>query len=130
MIPKDINAPIKHLQNWRPITLLNVNYKIPSKAIAKRTEPTLTKLVHPDQTNFIRRRRIRENIRLISNVMEGTKKNSTGVLISVDFQKVSDALEWSCIQAVLKADNFCEGVLKWIHVFYTDMESAVVDNRI
>jgi len=74
LIPKDINAPIKHLQNWRPIRLLNVNYKIPSKAIAKRTEPTLTKLVHPDQTGFIRGRRIRENIRLISNVMEGTKK--------------------------------------------------------
>ena len=54
--------------------------------------------------------------------------NSNGVFISVDLRKVSDSVECSCIQAALKVDNFGEGILKWIHVFYTDMESAVVNN--
>ena len=34
LIPKEEESLLK-LQNWRPITLLNVDYKIASKAIAK-----------------------------------------------------------------------------------------------
>ena len=55
LLPKD-DAELLLLQNWRPITLLNVDHKIASKAIERRNEPMLTKLVHPDQTGFIKGR--------------------------------------------------------------------------
>ena len=42
------------LKNWRPITLLNNDYKIASKAIAKRIEAVLSCLIHTDQTGFIK----------------------------------------------------------------------------
>ena len=105
------------LYNWRPITLLNVDYKIASKAIAKRIEQLLNKLVHPDQTGIVKGRYIGENIRLISDIMEQTKKlnNYTGVLISVDFQIAFDSLEWSCIQSALEGYISGEGIVKWIH---------------
>jgi len=61
------------LSNWRPITLLNVDFKIAAKAIAKRLEPILPYLIHPDQTGFMKGRYIEENIRLISNIIEYTK---------------------------------------------------------
>ena len=53
LIPKE-DASLSLLQNWHPITLLNVDYKAASKAIAKRLEPLLPKLVQPDhdQTLF------------------------------------------------------------------------------
>ena len=61
--------------------------------------------------------------------MEQTKKiNRTGVLISVDFQKAFDSLEWSCIQSALEGYNFGEGIVKWIQLFYKDIESAVMNN--
>ena len=47
LLPKD-DAELLLLQNGRPITLLNVDFKIASKAIARRIEPMLKKLVHPD----------------------------------------------------------------------------------
>ena len=72
LLPKG-DEPLTYLYNWRPITLLNVDYKIASKAIAKRIEPILNKLVHSDQTGFVKGRYIRENIRLISDIMEQTK---------------------------------------------------------
>ena len=97
------DAELLLLHNWRPITLLNVDYKITSKAIARRIEPMLSKLVHPDQTAFIKGGYIGENIRLISDIMEQTQANNTpGILISVDFRKAFDSLEWSCIQNALK----------------------------
>ena len=51
-------------------TLLNVDFKIASKAIVKRIELTLPNLIHSDQTGFVKGRYIGENIRLISDIME------------------------------------------------------------
>ena len=69
LIPKEDSA-LNHLKNWRPITLLNVDYKIASKAIVKRMESLLPRLVHSDQTGFVKDRYIGENIRLTSDIME------------------------------------------------------------
>ena len=74
-------------------------------------------------------RYIGENIRLIANVMEQRKKfNGSGVLLSLDFQKAFDTLEWSCIHHVLKLYNFGDSLRNWVKIFYTDMESAVLNN--
>ena len=51
LIPKADSDTLK-LTNWRPITLLNVDYKIASKAIATR----IKKLIHTDQTGFMKDR--------------------------------------------------------------------------
>ena len=68
LLPKE-GSPLIELKNWRPITLLNVDYKIASKAIARRIEPMLPRLIHGDQTGFIKGRYIGENIRLINDLM-------------------------------------------------------------
>ena len=60
LIPKEEES-LLNLKNWRPITLLNVDYKIALKAIAKRMEPVLPILIHSDQTGFIKGRYIGEN---------------------------------------------------------------------
>ena len=124
------DAELLLLQNWRPITLLNVDHKIASKAIERRNEPMLTMLVHPDQTGFIKGRYVGENVRLISDIMKQTRVNNTPgtcILISVDFKKAFDSLEWSCIQSALKKFNFGDILRKWIEIFYMDIESAALN---
>ena len=37
-------------------------------------------------------------------------------------------LEWSCIHHVLKLYNFGDSLRKWVKVFYTDIESAILNN--
>ena len=62
LIPKG-DENLTELKNWRPISLLNVDYKILSKVLAKRMEKVLPKLVYSDQTGFVNGRYIGQNIR-------------------------------------------------------------------
>ena len=129
LIPK-ADSDLLDLQNWRPITLLNTDYKIASKALARRIETILPKL-EPDQTGFMKDRYILlgENLRLISDVLEYTKNEDLkGVLVSLDFRKAFDTLEWPFINSVLNHFNFGESVKWWAGIFYTDVESAVLNN--
>jgi len=72
LIPKK-DANLNSIKNWRPLTLLNCDYKIATKAIASRIKTFLPKLVSDDQTGFIRDRFIGENIRLIDSVIKFSK---------------------------------------------------------
>ena len=67
-IPKgDKNKDKKN--NWRPISLLNVIYKIGSSCIANRIKTVLPLLINEDQSGFILNRYIGDNIRLIYNLI-------------------------------------------------------------
>ena len=59
------NKDAKLLKNWRPVTLLNCDYKIASKSIANRFKKLLSKLIDHDQTGFQKNRFIGENIRFM-----------------------------------------------------------------
>ena len=87
LIPKQSkDKPI--LENLRPISLLNVNYKILTKVIAKRIENVLPTLINPDQTGYVKGRYIGENIRLIYDLIHYTDTaNQKGIAIFLDFKK-------------------------------------------
>ena len=52
------------LTNWRPITLLNISYKIYAKALQLRLQPVLTDIVSSTQSAFLPRRFILDNLLL------------------------------------------------------------------
>lgn len=94
LLPKKNKNPLL-LGNWRPISILNTDYKIAAKAIAFRIKNHLTTLIGPDQTGFIQGRYIGENIVTILEAMHYTEeKNIPGMLFCVDFEKAFDKLEW------------------------------------
>ena len=69
LIPKN-KKERSSLGNCRPISLLNTDYKIASKCIAKRIEKVLPILIANDQTGYVRGRYIGENVRLISDIID------------------------------------------------------------
>ena len=94
LIPKQ-ESSLLDFKNWRPITLLNNDYKIASKAIAKRIEADLSCLIYTEQTGFIKGRYIDYNIRLKSDLLEQSKTDKiSGILLSMDLRKAFDTLEW------------------------------------
>ena len=54
-----------YLENWRPISLTNVDAKIASKVIAARIIPVLTDIIASTQTGYVKGRFIGEAVRLI-----------------------------------------------------------------
>ena len=46
----------RDIANWRPISLINVDVKIGSKAIAKRLEDVLPRVVHHNQCAYVKDR--------------------------------------------------------------------------
>ncbi|WAR01916.1 YTX2-like protein, partial [Mya arenaria] len=42
------------LKNWRPLSILCVDYKIIAKALSNRIKPILSKIIHSDQKGFIK----------------------------------------------------------------------------
>ena len=48
----------KYIKNWRPISLLNVDVKIASKALALRLEKVLPEIIHADQYAYVKGRTI------------------------------------------------------------------------
>ena len=105
--------------------------KIAAKAIAKRLETVtvLPKLILPGQTGFLKKPYIGENIRLISDVLDLTKdQNIPGILVALDFRKAFDSLEWPFIMRTLDAFNFSSSIKRCISTFYTNIESAILNN--
>lgn len=106
LIPKKDTNP--HLiKNWRPLTLLNCNYKIATKAIANRIKSVIPQLINNDQTGFLKGRFIGENIRLIDSLINYTAQQEIpGLLLFIDFENVFDSLEWSFVNHTLQYFGF------------------------
>ena len=60
------------IENWRPISLINVDAKIISKVIALRLKKVLPNIIHHNQTGYVEDRYIGETIRSIFDIMEFT----------------------------------------------------------
>ena len=128
MIPKKDKA-LQELKNWRPITLLNCDYKIASKAIASRLKVVQQNLIDKDQTGFLKEHSIAENICLINNVISYTEtQNIPGLFLFVDFEKVFGTIEWAFVKKTLQHFGFSSSLIKWVNLFYRDIQSCVVNN--
>ena len=75
LIPKK-NKNLPLLKNWRPISLLNVDYKIATKVLALRLRKVLPSIVSDVETGYIQGRSIGENIRMISDIIHFTAEQN------------------------------------------------------
>ena len=117
------------LKNWRPISLLNTDYKLLTKCLSFRLQAVLPKIIDNDQTGFLKDRYIGENIRTISDLIEYTSlKNKPGYILLIDFEKAFDTIRWSYLYKCLNFFNFGEMFIHWVKVIYSNIESTVINN--
>ena len=117
-IPKEGKSKY-YLKNWRPITLLNVDIKIASAALANRIKPFLKNVISETQQGFIKGRYIGECTRLIFDLIEKVEEEDIpGLLLLLDFEKAFDTLEWSFINRTLNFLGFGPVFCKWIKTLH------------
>ena len=97
MIPKVGRSP-DDIKSWRPITLLNVDFKIISSAIAARLQQVVESLIDAGQTAYVKGRYIGEKTRLVLDLIHKLSKDKTaGFILSADFEAAFDSLSWEFV---------------------------------
>ena len=118
LLPKK-DKDLCSLNNWRPLTLLNTDYKIVTKAIANRIKKFLPNIIDCSQTGFIKGRYIGENIRLVQETIEKMEnEDMPGLLFFADFEKAFDSVSHKYILQCLETFNFGTDIIKWVKCFY------------
>ena len=117
------------LKNWRPISLLNSDYKIFAQIFAIRLQKVLPKLISEFQNGYLKNRYIGFNIRTIIDVINYSNKNNKDCLLTfLDFEKAFDQLDWGFINHTLKALNFGSYFIDVIKTMYKNVTSCVMNN--
>ena len=118
-----------YLENWRPISLTNVDAKIASKVIATRIVKVLPEIIHSNQTGYVSGRYIGEAARSILDIMDYTKTYEIpGLLLFIDFEKAFDSLEWNFMFKCLEVFGFGSSLTRWIETFYSNITSCIINN--
>ena len=120
---------ITDLKNWRPISLLNTDYKILAHVLAGRLQRVLPEIISKDQNAYIKNRFIGYNIRTILDVIEtSNSKKLKNIIAFLDFEKALDKLNWTFIQKSIIGFGFGPNLRKWVTIMYTDISSCVINN--
>ena len=127
--PNQIKPYHSFLKNWRPIHLLNTDYKIVAKVLANRLKNVLHHLISHCQTGFLKGRFIGENIRLALDIIDFTNLNNIpGFMVLLDFEKAFDNLNWSFIDKCLSLYNFGYSFRKWFAILYSSPMACLCNN--
>ncbi len=117
------------LKNYRPISLTNCDYKILAFVLASRLQKVMPMLVSDEQTAYIKKRFIGENIRLLEDIMQYAENNNIpGAFLFLDFEKAFDSLEWEFMFKTLDRLNFGPIFKKWIRILYVEPTALIKIN--
>ena len=113
---------------YRPITLLNTDYRLLARVLADRLQPTLQSVVSPSQTAFLKGRRSGSNILCLQLLAEGLPADSTVVAALLDFAKAYDTIDRPFLMEVLRALGVGDAYCKWVATLLSATKACAVVN--
>lgn len=128
LIPK-VEQP-STIGHFRPITCCNVVYKIISKLLANRINEVLDELISPEQSAFVRHRKMKENIMLVQELLRkyNRKRVTPRCMMKIDLFKAYDTVSWSFLQWMLSQLDFPPRFICWIMECITTPSFSVLLN--
>jgi hypothetical protein len=97
LLPKKENAT--QIQQYRPICLLNVSFKVFMKVGTNRVTGIAESVVQPTQTAFMPGRHILEGVVILhETIHEFHRKKIDGVLFNIDLKNAYDKVNWNFLQ--------------------------------
>ena len=117
------------IKNWRPLTLLNTDYKIIAKILSNRLKTVLPKIIHTDQKGFVAGRNIMDANRLLQDIIDYCDiENQEGSMIFLDQQKAFDRIEWGWVMKCLHDFKFGNIFCNWINMLLINSKTCIQTN--
>uniref|UniRef100_A0A3B5R4M7 Reverse transcriptase domain-containing protein n=1 Tax=Xiphophorus maculatus TaxID=8083 RepID=A0A3B5R4M7_XIPMA len=106
LIPKPKKDPLL-IDNWRPICLLNNDYKILAQIFAMRMKSVLNFIIDETQNGFMTQRHIANNIRLVLDLIDYADLcHDDSLILFLDFRKAFDTIEHNFVFQTLEKFGF------------------------
>lgn len=116
------------LANWRPITLLNVDFKIFTKCLAMRLVEALQEIIDGSQTGFMPGRYIGENIRTTQDIIDYCNNYGlSSIVLSVDFLKAFDHLSWKSVYMSLDLFGFSPKFIDYVKLIFKAPKTCILN---
>lgn len=119
---KELNLP----QNFRPISLLNVDVKLHAKLIANRLSSILPKLINYDQVGFVMGHQTTDATRRMLNLLHLVEENKEpSLLLTLDAEKAFDGVHWGYLSKVMEKFGVVGPLQKAIMALYSSPSAFV-----
>jgi hypothetical protein len=103
------------IQQYRPIFLLNVSFKIFTKVITNKLVGVAQRVIQPSQSAFIPGKNIMEGVIILcETIHELHRKKESGAILKIDFKKAYDKVKWPFVRQVLEMKLFSSQWCSWI----------------
>jgi hypothetical protein len=128
LLPKK-NGDLHFLANWRPISLLNVDYKILSKSLVNRLKLVAAKIIGPSQSAAVPNRSIFDALHLLRNVFYYCKERNIPCLaLSLDQAKAFDRVEHDYLFYIMEKMGIGTDFISKVKQLYNNIFSQVLVN--
>ena len=117
------------ISNYRPITLLNTDYKLFTKVLAMQLLDNIEHMVHPDQAGFIPKRPILNSIRLAKTIIKYAElTDEDGAIVALHQEKAYDKVRHDYLWATLEQFAIPQTFIKTVKSLYSNAHTRVAIN--
>ena len=126
LIPKTGNPT--SIEDYRPISMVGALCKIISQILSHRLKDVIAYLIDESQSAFVGNRQILDGVLIANESIRWLNKKIPGTLITLDFQKAYDSVNWSFLKMVMEKLGFGRKWIKWIMNCVTSASLSIILN--
>ena len=120
-------AGLPTVEELRPITLLNCDYRILTKILVRRMKPVLPSIIKSGQLCTVGKKNILYGImNILSSIFFANQKNLGVCLISLEFFKAYDRVLISFLLKVMNAMGFSSLFCRWIGMLHSNAKTRFI----